>query len=397
MNLMITGIATKVPMEVVRLTTATSRSRRVILFRKNPRTETMSSWKGQKILHLRFAERRLRQAGYPTRGDQRVQGRDGGGDGRGRDGERVGQQDQRPEAGEGGGDDRPPGDHLQTRLGAGIEKAGDEEAHDGQRKEPAGESSPEALLGDPVQRLDVDLLPQMFLNAGHVTRAHDRHDPGARRMADGVGEVEIALVDQGGLQPRQLFSDGLEGEFQDVVLLELLDLLLGDLVGGEEREEDVGEELHLAPETHLPPGPQERHPDLPVREHDLRADRLGPVDGPEHLLARGDVEFLGDLPLQGGHDELGEEDARPLLADHLDDVGLLPLVPLADRLVAGSAELDADRVRLLLVDDPLDQIGAFARDVGRADQDDLPALQGDAVDILVFQMVSPSTLFWGGH
>ncbi len=43
MNLMITGMATKVPMEVVRLTTATSRSRRVILFRKNPRIEMMSS------------------------------------------------------------------------------------------------------------------------------------------------------------------------------------------------------------------------------------------------------------------------------------------------------------------------------------------------------------------
>ena len=230
-----------------------------------------------------------------------------------------------------------------------------------------------------------------------MTGAHDRHDPGARRMADGVGEVEIPLVDQGGLQPRQLFSDGLEGEFEDVVLLELLDLLLGDLVGGEERQEDVGEELHLAPEAHLPPGAQERHPDLPVRKDDLRADLLRPGDGPEHLLARGDVEFLGDLPLEGGHDELGEEDGGPLLPDHLDDVGLLPLVPLADRLVAGPAELDADRIRLLLVDDPLHQIGALPGDMGRSDQDDLPAFQGDAVDILVFQIVFPSARFWGGH
>ncbi len=34
-----------------------------------------------------------------------------------------------------------------------------------------------------------------------------------------------------------------------------------------------------------------------------------------------------------------------------------------------------ERVRLLLFDDPLDQVGAFARHVGRADQDDLPSVQ----------------------
>jgi hypothetical protein len=181
------------------------------------------------------------------------------------------------------------------------------------------------------------------------------------------------------------------------MLFELLDLLFGNLIGGEKRNKNLGKELHFAPEAHVAPGPQQRHADLTVREHNLRADGLGPVDGPEHLRARCDVEFLGDLPLQGGHDELGEEDARPLFADHLDDVRLLPFIPLADRLVTGPAELDADRVRFFFFDDPLHQIGAFARDVGRADQDDFPPLPGDAVNVFVFQCVPFIPAFRGGH
>jgi hypothetical protein len=124
---------------------------------------------------------------------------------------------------------------------------------------------------------------------------------------------------------------------------------------------------------------------------------LGPGYGPEHLFPRGDVEFLGDLPLEGGHDKLGQKDGGPLLPDHLDDVGLLPLVPLADCLIPGFTELDADRIGFFLGDDPVHQIRALPGDVGRSDQDDLPAFPFDAVDILIFQIVSPSTRFWGGH
>ena len=51
---MITGMATKVPMEVVRLTTATSSSRRVIMFRKKPRTEMMSFASARKSLTCGF-------------------------------------------------------------------------------------------------------------------------------------------------------------------------------------------------------------------------------------------------------------------------------------------------------------------------------------------------------
>ena len=84
---------------------------------------------------------------------------------------------------------------------------------------------------------------------------------------------------------------------------------------------------------------------------------------------------------------LGEENGGPFFPDHLDDIRLLPLVLLADCLVAGSAELDADRIRFFRLDDLLHQIDAVPRDVGRPDQNDLPALDGYAVDVFVFQEV----------
>jgi hypothetical protein len=102
-----------------------------------------------------------------------------------------------------------PRHHFQAGLGAGIEKAGDEKADDGQGEEPAGESSPESLLGDSGQRLNIDILSDVLQDARHVTRADDRHDPGARRVADGVREVKVPLVDQGSFQPGEFFADGL--------------------------------------------------------------------------------------------------------------------------------------------------------------------------------------------
>ena len=178
----------------------------------------MSSCQSQEILDLRLAERRLDKPGDPARRDQGVKRGDRGREGRGRDRQRMGQQDHRPETREGGGDHRPPGDHLQAGLGARVEEPGDKEAHDGERKEPAGKFAPDPLLGNPLSS-SISISSSRCSGCQDVTRPHDRHDPGPRRVADGVGHIEIPLVDQGGLKSRQFLADGLECQLENVVLL----------------------------------------------------------------------------------------------------------------------------------------------------------------------------------
>jgi len=133
-----------------------------------------------------------------------------------------------------------------------------------------------------------------------VSRADDGDDFPTVRMADGMGEVCIPFVDQGGLQGRQLFPEGLKGHFEDVLFLELFHFFRGDVFGIEQRDDHLGQDPDFGPEAHLPPGPQEGDTDLPVGEDDGDPQRFRPVDGADHLLAGGDAELLGDLFLEGG-------------------------------------------------------------------------------------------------
>src|SRR5690606_38452628 len=77
--------------------------------------------------------------------------------------------------------------------------------------------------------------------------------------------------------------------------------------------------------------------------------------------------------------------------DDLENVRVLPPVRLPDRLVPLLVQFDADRIRLLVFDDPFDQFRAGARHVGRADQDDVLLADAEAGDVLLVHRNHPLT------
>ena len=102
------------------------------------------------------------------------------------------------------------------------------------------------------------------------------------------------------------------------------------------------------------------------------------------------MEAFRDLLLKGHHQQLRQQQGRAVFPDHLHDVRFLPLVLLPNGFEAGLAEFHADRVRSLLRDHAIDQVGAFPGNMGGADEDDLPAVDGQAMYISMIQQDVPS-------
>ena len=117
----------------------------------------------------------------------------------------------------------------------------------------------------------------------------------------------------------------------------------------------------------------------------------------QHFLAGFNIEFSGDALLKRGQHQIGEQQEGLFLLYDFDNVGLLPAIPLPDRLIARLAELDADGVGLLGFDDLLHQVHAFTRYVRGADQNDFLALAGQGLNHFIGRChIDDGVAFWFG-
>ena len=182
------------------------------------------------------------------------------------------------------------------------------------------------------------------------------------------------------LERRHGLTDLGQQRFQHILLLHALDVRLRDVIGLTHGEQQLREQLYAAPPPHGVPGARQGGADVPVRQADAGAHGIGALHRLEHLRARRHVHFPGDPLLKGGEQEVGQQQEGFLVLDDLDDVHVPPAVFLAQRLVAGGAQLDADGVGLFAGDHRFDQQDAFAGNVGRADQDDFLVRGGEPVD-----------------
>jgi hypothetical protein len=206
-------------------------------------------------------------------------------------------------------------------------------------------------------------------------------------VADGMGQIFVPFIDKGRLQGRELFPEGLEGHFEDVLLLELLYFFFRNVFGVEKGDDHLGKDPDLCPESHFPPGPQECDPYFPVRKDDDRPHFLRFGNGPDHFFAGSNAELFGNLLLERGQKQLEKEDGGPLLPDHLDNIHFLPFVPLLDGLIAGLAEFYADGVGTFRGDNRLGQFGALPGNMSDADENQFFAFIGQAVYIGIVQSI----------
>src|SRR5690606_19391756 len=128
--------------------------------------------------------------------------------------------------------------------------------------------------------------------------------------------------------------------------------------------------------------------DLAVDQVHGQAARMAFLGGGLELGARLDAQLFGQAPLVGGQAEVGGEQRRLALADHLDQVQLRQRVRIAQRLHALEVELDRNRIERAGVDRRAHRVEAVARDVRGAEQgvadavafDDGVRLAGEGVD-----------------
>src|SRR4051812_2531193 len=104
-----------------------------------------------------------------------------------------------------------------------------------------------------------------------------------RLLAQACGHVSVAFTDQRIEQRRRLSRKFVEHAAQQVALLEFLDLVLADLVPGEEARAETADDREAIEEADASVGALERHADLAIDQPDRKTARIGSVDCSFHL------------------------------------------------------------------------------------------------------------------
>ena len=205
--------------------------------------------------------------------------------------------------------------------------------------------------------------------------------PIARRLADLLGQVEIALVDQHALDARHRLAELVEEPRQRVALAEVPQVVLAELLLLEHPGDQRRDQHQLLPERERAPGPTQGDADLAVAEVHGDAAFLRSPRRLEQFRARSHTQLQAQRALIGRHHEVQRQGGELLVADDLAQVEPVEALRLGERLVAPLVEFDADGVAVRLVDDLAHQVGRLLRDMGRPDQDELPAVDECRVDV----------------
>ncbi len=188
------------------------------------------------------------------------------------------------------------------------------------------------------------------------------------------GHVLVAFGDERAVEALGALGELAEGRLEDVALLELLDLLLVDLLVGEGRGEQAGEQDHALPPADAGVQPTQRHADVAIDEDERQALLLGARHRGSHLGAGLDAELVGQALLERPEREVHGQHARPAGAQHLHQVGLGVGVGVGDSGQATGVELDGDAVVVAAGDHLRYGLRRGARDVRRAKQGDAHAV-----------------------
>ncbi len=240
------------------------------------------------------------------------------------------------------------------------------------------------------QFLQIHLRMPVLLDSRDVAGAHHGQDPSPGRGPDLVGQIAIALVDQGAPKLGQAFAHLGEQGVEHVAFFQLFNVGFFDLVRLSQGHDQLAQQLHLAPEAHQAPGAGQGHPDVPVGQMHGGPHFGGSLDGAQHFLPRPDPQLVPDSFLEGSQQQVGKQQEGLFLPDHLEQIGFLPALLLGQGLVAGGTELYAHRLRFFLTDNAADELGAFPGHVGRPQQGDLLVLIDEPKAVVVVSHGWPS-------
>ena len=252
------------------------------------------------------------------------------------------------DGGERAGDEDPVPDDGPAVLGA-LGKAEGEAGQNERQDEPGYELGPGAGRRQTLQCLDFETRvrarrgaglpgrprgrvragcgrgrPQVAGDALEVAGAQDRQDPAVALPFDLLpqtgGHVAIALVDEGQEEVLAVTGEFGEGGLQHIPFLEALDLRLGDLVVGDQGQDQAGKEFEALPPTQVGGDALEGHADLAIHQQDgqMACPRLG--DGHALLGPGFDAELIRQALLVGGQGQTGDHHGHPPLADDGEEV-----------------------------------------------------------------------------
>ena len=214
------------------------------------------------------------------------------------------------------------------------------------------------------------VVAQVFGQALEVARAdHRQHLARARgRFAQARGHVAVALGDDGLVELGRLARELAEARLQHVALLEPLDLVLADLVARQQAHQQARADLRAPPPAQALHRALEGQADVAVDELQGQATRAGIGGGGLELGAGFDAHLLGQPALVGRQRQVGGEQRRLALAQHLDQVHAPERVGIGHGLQALFVEFDRDGVVGAGGDRGAHRVDAGARDVGGAQQ-----------------------------
>ena len=235
--------------------------------------------------------------------------------------------------------------------------------------------------GDFGKGLWMRLLGEQSQNAGNVRRPHHRHDPGAGGIADLMGHVEVALVDQNGFDRRQHRAHFIQHRREGIALPQPRQLGLVQFLVFEHPGNQGGDQVHPFPEPGLAPGPQQGSADLPIHQFHPQAPLLCGFSGSGQFRPRFDAGLQAHALLEGGQGQVGQQKRRLAPLDDLDQVQGFPSVLVAQGLQPLTVQFDTNRIGQFLGDDPLHGIDGVLGNMGGADQDDVLAVDFDPMNV----------------
>ena len=223
-----------------------------------------------------------------------------------------------------------------------------------------------------------------------MTCAHHGNYLPARSGPDFFSQVAVPLVNQDLPDHRQGLADFRKQGFKHIFLLHFFNIFFGYIIHISHGEQHLEQNFQFGPQAHYTPGPGKRHPDIPISQMNTGIDGFAGFNGLNHFSAWFYIKLFGNPFLKGGQQKVGQQQKRLFLPDDLDDIHVLPSGLLADRLVAGFAEFNADRVRLFPFYNGSDKIGAFSGYVRSAENDYFTVIRLQVMDhIAVVCHVNP--------